>query len=92
MLETTPVKSKQDLSGSEKTYANTTLGTTQKPRVGELKVLGVRQDVGTDHFVMNFSEIAYLASDLQPTKRKHSQSSWQVLRPTRVHVTSHSSI
>ena len=58
LLETTPVKSKQDLSGSEEIYAKTTLGTTQKPRVGELKVLGVRWDVGTDHFVMNFSEIA----------------------------------
>ena len=54
---------------SEETYTKVTLGRSQKMRSGELKVLGVRWDVTTDHLVINMDEIANQAKVLEPTKR-----------------------
>ena len=52
----------------EETYTSSTLGPGQEMRPGEQKVLGVRWDVASDHFVVNLDEIAAAARMLEPTK------------------------
>ena len=51
------------------TYAEVTLGTSTTPKVEEHKVLGVLWNPGSDRLVIDVSELAQLASILQPTKR-----------------------
>ena len=57
------------VDNSEETYTKSTLGNTQRLRLGEQKVLGVRWDVASDHFTFNVDDIACLAKELEPTKR-----------------------
>ena len=50
-------------------YAKYTLGTTQQPWLSEQKILGVHWDVSSDQALFDYSNIARLATDLEPTKR-----------------------
>ncbi len=54
---------------TDETYAKSTLGSTQRLRSGEQKILGVPWDVGGDRLVFDISEVALKAKDIQPTKR-----------------------
>ena len=61
---------KQELGDtSDETYTKATLGSMQKVRSGEQKVLGVRWDVATDHIVFSLTDIAQQAREMEPTKR-----------------------
>ena len=53
----------------EETYTRSTLGTNQSLRSGEQKILGVRWNVLADHLVIDVSNVAHLARELEPTKR-----------------------
>ena len=53
----------------EETYSSSTLGATQSLCSGEQKILGIRWNVSADHFVIDVSNIACLARELEPTKR-----------------------
>lgn len=53
----------------EELYTKLTLGTTQKVRTGETKVLGVRWNPATDSLIFDFSDVASQVVNLEPTKR-----------------------
>ena len=53
----------------EETYTRSTLGTNQSLRSGEQKILGVRWNVFADQLVIDVSNVAHLARELEPTKR-----------------------
>jgi len=67
------VKSPSDLSKEDsvieedKTYAQSTLGTTDATSGAEQKVLGVRWNFVSDQFVLDLTEIASLARNIEPT-------------------------
>ena len=69
------MKSPSDLSKKisvieeDKTYAKSTLGTTEETSGAEQKVLGVRWNFVSDQFVFDLREIATLARNIEPTKR-----------------------
>ena len=69
------MKSPSDLSKkdcvieADKTYAKSMLGTTEETSGAEQKVLGVRWNFVSDHFVLDVREIATLARNIEPTKR-----------------------
>ena len=50
-------------------YANSTLGLSQKVHSGERKMLRVRWNPATDQLVMDLEELASAATALEPTKR-----------------------
>ncbi len=54
---------------SEEAYASSTLAPGQITHSGEWKVLGVRWNVSSDHFVIDFTELASATHVLEPTKR-----------------------
>lgn len=49
--------------------SNRALGTSQSLRSGEQKILGVHWNVSADHLVIDVSNVAHLAKELEPTKR-----------------------
>ena len=53
----------------DESYAQTTLGATPTQSVGEHKILGVTWNPSTDCLIFNLTDLARLASGLQPTKR-----------------------
>ena len=72
---TDQIKSPLDLSKGDsvieedKTYAKSMLGTTEESSSAEQKVLSVRWNFVSDHFVFDLREIATLARNIEPTKR-----------------------
>ena len=72
---TDQMKSPSDLSKGDsvieedKTYAKSMVGTTEESSGAEQKVLGVRWNFVSDHFVFDLREIATLARNIEPTKR-----------------------
>jgi len=69
------VNSPSDLSKEDsvieedKTFAKSTLGTTEATSGAEQKVLGVRWNFVSDQFVLDLTEITTLARNIEPTKR-----------------------
>ena len=55
---------------TEDSYVSSTLSPRQEAQLGERKVLGIRWDIATDHFVMSLQDIATEAVKLEPTKRE----------------------
>lgn len=53
----------------EETYAEATLGMPQTLEAEEHKVLGVLWNPSSDHFIFDVTELASIASTLEPTKR-----------------------
>ena len=66
-----PVEDRRPLATEEleESYASLTLGSGQRLRQGEQKVLGVRWDTSSDQLLFNLEEIASTAKVLTPTKR-----------------------
>ena len=63
------VEGTQQCDDLEETYTKSTVGPQGTPQSGEQKILGVRWDVKSDCFTINFDEMASLASKTEPTKR-----------------------
>ena len=65
------IKGSDEGSQSEldESYAKATLGSVQPTRPEESKILGVRWNPHTDRLIFDTTEIAQLASCLEPTKR-----------------------
>lgn len=59
----------QSFCGTTESYAQTTLGTSQKPNQGEHKVLGVLWDPDNDHLIVSLVDVAVVAETVLPTKR-----------------------
>ncbi len=53
----------------EETYASSTLGSIQRLRPGEQKMLGVQWNIVSDRLVTNLDQIASAARELEPTMR-----------------------
>ena len=58
-----------DATHLEETYAEATLGSTEKPEPGGHKVLGVHWLPDCDQLIFDVAEVARLAITLDPTKR-----------------------
>ena len=90
---TDQMKSPLDLSKGDsvieedKTYAKSMLGTAEESSSAEQKVLGVRWNFVSDHFVFDLREIATLARNIEPTKRnvvsqQSSMIQWDSCHPS----------
>ena len=53
----------------DESYTKSVLGNTEKVRMGEQKILGVRWSTSNDHITFDFDSTSQLASKLEPTKR-----------------------
>ena len=71
---------------STKTYAQAVLGTQSPTEPGKCKILGILWNSSSDHLVFDVSELAQVATTLQP---KFGGLNWEILRSPRIPIANH---
>ena len=69
----------QPCSGTDESYAKSTLRNVNPLCPEEQRILGAHWDISSDHFIFSFSDVVAIAMVFEPTKRKCCCHCWTVL-------------